>query len=87
MASQLATLTTMIPTIILSGFIYPIFNMPKALQLVTYLVPARYYIVILRESFLKGNGMNTMWDDALFLLLFAFVMLGLAMKRFRKKVA
>ena len=87
MASQLAMLTTMIPTIILSGFIYPIFNMPKALQLVTYLIPARYYIVILRELFLKGNGLNTMWDEALFLVLFASIMLNLAVRKFRKKVA
>ncbi|MCX5686803.1 MAG: ABC transporter permease [Candidatus Omnitrophica bacterium] len=87
MASQLATLTTMIPTIILSGFIYPIFNMPKALQVVTYLIPARYYIVILRELFLKGNGIHSMWKDALFLLLFGFIMLGLAIRKFRKKVA
>jgi len=87
MASQLATLTTMIPTIILSGFIYPIFNMPKALQMVTYFIPARYYIVILREIFLKGTGIESMWDEAIFLLLFALLMFGLAIRRFRKKVA
>jgi len=87
MASQLASLTTMIPTIILSGFIYPIFNMPKALQLVTYLIPSRYYITILRELFLKGTGMKTMWDEAFFLFIFAFFMLGIAVWRFKKKVA
>ena len=87
MASQLATLTTMVPTMILSGFIYPIFNMPQALQVVTYLIPARYYIVVLRELFLKGGGMEILWDEALFLFLFAFIMLGLAIKKFKKKVA
>ena len=87
MASQLATLTTMIPTIILSGFIYPIFNMPKALQLITFLIPARYYIVILREIFLKGAGISNMWDEAGFLALFAFIMVGLSIKKFKKKVA
>lgn len=87
MASQLAMLTTMIPTIILSGFIYPIFNMPKALQLVTYLIPARYYIIILRDLFLKGGGIEVVWDEALFLVLFASVMLNFAVRRFRKKVA
>jgi len=87
MASQLATLTTMIPTIILSGFVYPIFNMPQALQLVTYLIPARYYITISRELFLKGSGMSTMWDEALFLVIFASMMLFLAISRFKKKVA
>lgn len=87
MAIQMASLATMIPTVLLSGFIYPIFNMPKFVQAVTYLIPARYYIVVLRELFLKGGGMRTMWDEALFLFLFAFIMLGLAVKRFQKKVA
>ncbi|MEI8348555.1 MAG: ABC transporter permease [Candidatus Omnitrophota bacterium] len=87
MATQLASLSTMIPTVLLSGFIYPIFNMPKFIQPFTYLIPARYYIVILRELFLKGNGIQTMWDEALFLLLFAAGMLVLAVRRFRKKVA
>ncbi|MFA5007945.1 MAG: ABC transporter permease [Candidatus Omnitrophota bacterium] len=87
MASQLATLTTLLPTVLLSGFIYPIFNMPKALQAVTCLIPARYYIVVLRDLFLKGNGIQTLWDEALFLFLFAFVMLHLAVKKFKKKVA
>ncbi|MCK9573834.1 MAG: ABC transporter permease [Candidatus Omnitrophica bacterium] len=87
MASQLAVMTTLLPTILLSGFIYPIFNMPKALQVVTYFIPARYYIVILRDLFLKGNGILTLWDEALFLFLFAFVMLALAIRKFKKKVA
>jgi ABC-2 type transport system permease protein len=87
MASQLASLTTMIPTILLSGFVYPIFNMPKFIQAFTYLVPARYYITILRELFLKGGGMSSMWDETLFLALFAFFMLGFSIRRFRKKVA
>jgi len=87
MASQLASLTTMIPTLLLSGFIYPIFNMPKFIQAVTYLVPARYYIVILRELFLKGGTMRNMWDEATFLFLFASVMLSLTIIKFKKKVA
>jgi len=87
MASQLASLTTMIPTLLLSGFIYPIFNMPKFVQGVTYFIPARYYIVVLRNCFLKGAGMKAMWDEMLFLVLFAILMLGLAIRRFKKKVA
>ena len=78
-------MTTLIPTLLLSGFIYPIFNMPKFIQAVTYFIPARYYIVVLRDLFLKGSGIETMWDEALFLLLFALMMLGLAMRRFKKE--
>ena len=87
MASQLASLTTLIPTVLLSGFIYPIFNMPKVIQVVTYLVPARYYNVILRDLFLKGNGIYVMWDETIFLFLFAIIMLGWAIRKFKKKVA
>jgi ABC-2 type transport system permease protein len=61
--------------------------MPKFIQAFTYLVPARYYITILRELFLKGGGMSSMWDETLFLALFAFFMLGFSIRRFRKKVA
>lgn len=87
MASQLANLTTLIPTMLLSGFIYPIFNMPKAIQLVTYFIPARYYMTVLRGLFLKGNGLYALWDEAFFLFLFALFMFSLAIIRFRKKVA
>jgi len=87
MASQMASITTLIPTMLLSGFIYPIFNMPKFIQIFTYFIPARYYIVILRDLFLKGNGLATIWDEALFLLLFGTVMFILAIKKFKKKVA
>jgi len=87
LASQLAMLSTFIPTMLLSGFIYPIFNMPPLVQSITYLIPARYYIVILRGLFLKGNGMDAMWGEAIFLALFAFLMFGLAINKFRKKVA
>lgn len=86
LASQLATLTTFIPAMLLSGFIYPIFNMPQAVQIVTYFVPARYYIIILRGLFLKGNGIDVMWDEAVFLFLFAFLMFGLSIRKFKKKV-
>jgi len=87
MASQLASLSTLLPTMLLSGFIYPIFNMPKVIQAVTYFIPARYYIVVLRESFLKGGSMLALWDETVFLILFAAMMLGLAIRKFKKKVA
>jgi ABC-2 type transport system permease protein len=86
LASQMAILTTFIPTMLLSGFIYPIFNMPRFIQSVTYVIPARYYIVILRDLFLKGVGMASMWDETLFLFLFAVIMINFAVRKFEKKV-
>ncbi len=87
LASQLATLTTFIPTMLLSGFIYPIFNMPPIIRSITYFVPARYFIFILRGLFLKGSGMRVLWYESLFLFLFAFLMFNLAVRKFKKKVA
>ncbi len=87
LATQMAMLTTFIPTMLLSGFIYPIFNMPQVIQGITYFIPARYYIVVLRESFLKGADMSVMLDEALFLFLFALLMFSLAVRKFKKKVA
>jgi len=87
MASQLASISTLIPTMLLSGFIYPIFNMPKFIQVFTYLIPARYYITVLRDLFLKGNGLVTIWDETILLFLFAGLMFILAIRGFKKKVA
>lgn len=87
MASQLAILTTFIPTFLLSGFTYPIYNMPQVIQWLTYLIPARYYIVILRGIFLKGVGITTLWDEALLLLFFAVAMMWFTLRKFKKKIA
>ncbi len=87
MASQMAILLTFIPTFLLSGFTYPIYNMPRVIQAVTYLIPARYYIVILRGIFLKGDSLSTLWDEAILLLLFAVIMMYFTVRKFKKKIA
>jgi len=87
LASQLAILSTFIPTMLLSGFIYPIFNMPQVIRAITYFIPARYYIFILRGLFLKGSDITEIWYESLLLFLFAVSMFVLAVKKFRKKVA
>lgn len=87
LASQFAILATFMPTVLLSGFRYPIWNMPAAVQAVTYLVPARYFIVIVRGIYLKGVGICDLWQQALFLALFGAAMIFLAIKKFKKKVA
>ncbi|MCM8796399.1 MAG: ABC transporter permease [Candidatus Omnitrophica bacterium] len=87
LATQMAVLTTFLPTFILSGFVFPIYNMPKIIQLITYVVPARYFIAILRGIYLKGEGLGILWREALYLSLFTFMMMGLAYRRFQKKVA
>jgi ABC-2 type transport system permease protein len=86
LATQLSILTTFLPTFMFSGFIFPIYNMPKVIQLITYVFPARYFIAILKGIYLKGEGLNILWAQVLFLLLFALIMIVLAYRRFEKKV-
>jgi ABC-2 type transport system permease protein len=85
-ANQLAMVLTFVPAFLLSGFMFAIPNMPKAVQVVTYLVPARYFMAILRGIYLKGLGLGTMGFEATLLALFALAMLGLANLKFRKKL-
>lgn len=87
LASQIAVISTFIPAFILSGFMYPISSMPKAIQVITHIIPARYFIVILKGIYLKGVGIGALWTQALFLFLFAALMIFLANKKFKKKVA
>jgi ABC-2 type transport system permease protein len=74
-AFQIATLISMLPAVILSGFIFPIESMPTAVQILTNVTPAKFYIVILRDIMLKGVGISAFWDQIIYLLLFAFVFL------------
>ena len=77
----------MIPAFMLSGFVYPIANMPKVVQWFTYLNPLRYYLVIIRGVFLKGLGMEVLWPQLLALAVLGTIMLALAASRFRKTMA
>jgi ABC-2 type transport system permease protein len=87
MASQMAILTSFLPTFMLSGFTYEIFNMPQWVQAITYFVPARYFIVILRGIYLKGVGIESLWLNMVALAIFAVVTVRAAIFKFKKKVA
>ena len=71
----------MLPTLLLSGFIFPISSMPRAVQVITHIVPARYYIAALREIVLKGAGPSVWWPDTVGLVAYAVVVLALATAR------
>jgi len=77
----------MLPAFMLSGFVYPIANMPKVVQILTCLNPLRYYLVIIRGVFLKGLGLQVLWPQMLALALLGSAMLLLAAGRFRKTMA
>jgi ABC-2 type transport system permease protein len=76
----------MLPSILLSGFIFPIRQMPYPLQILTIVVPARYFIEILRDIYLKGLGLETFWRETLYIAGFGFAMLALAARRFHKRL-
>ena len=82
----LGVMTTMLPSILLSGFVFPIDSMPRVIQLVTYLVPARYFLNILRGIFMKGVGLKYLWPDTLLLIVFGVLMLALSAKQFKKRL-
>jgi ABC-2 type transport system permease protein len=74
------------PFTLLSGFIFPIENMPDLIRPVTYLIPFRYYLTIVRGIFLKGNGLHELWQTALALFACGVVILTLAILRFHKRL-
>ena len=86
LANQMALVSTYLPAFLLSGFMFSIANMPPALQLVTRLVPARYFVTILQGLFLKGIGLGILWVEMVALVLFAAVIGTLAHRRFSKTI-
>jgi ABC-2 type transport system permease protein len=84
-AMMTSTFFFLTPMIYLSGFIFPIENMPAVIQPVTYLIPLRYFLVIVRGIFLKGIGLDLLWPQALAMTAWGTGMLGLAVVRSRKR--
>jgi ABC-2 type transport system permease protein len=87
LASQVAVVTTFLPAFLLSGFIFAIANMPKVIQWITYLIPARYFVVILKGIYLKGIGLEILAGEVVLLIVFAIIVLGIAKLKFKKKLA
>jgi ABC-2 type transport system permease protein len=83
-AFLIAIITTLLPTFVLSGFVFPIRNMPTAIQAVTFIIPARYFLAILRGIMLKGAGLDAVWSQMAFLAAFAALALGLSSMRLGK---
>ena len=84
-AFQVALLSSLLPTMILSGFIFPISSMPIVVQWITHIVPARYFLVALRSIVLKGADVTAFWQDLMALAIFATVATALASLRLRRE--
>lgn len=86
LANQMALFGSYLPTLLLSGFVFGIHNMPAPIQVITYIVPARYFIAMLKGIYLKGIGLEILWLNALLLTLYAALMAALAHRRMRLKL-
>jgi ABC-2 type transport system permease protein len=86
LAAQVAMVATFLPAFLLSGFIFAIPNMPRAVQAVTYFVPARYFVSLLKGIYLKGVGLEVLMPETLLLTAFSVAMLFLANWKFKKKL-
>jgi len=87
MAYQLGMLSSFLPAYLLSGFIYSVQNMPKVIQAISYLVPARYFVTILNGIFLKGVGMRILGFEVFLLSVYAALVFVGASRKMRQKVA
>jgi len=84
--AMLTTLFTVFPSIFLSGFFFPLAAMPVFLQVISYVIPLRYFLIIARGIVLKGVGVQALWPEIVALAIFAFIVMGLAAVRFRKRL-
>ncbi len=86
LATQVAMIATFIPSLLLSGLMFDIRTMPLPLQAISLLVPARYFITVMRGVFLKDVGLTVLWGQGLAMVLYAVIGLGLAVRAFRKEI-
>lgn len=88
---QVAMFTSMmslfLPTLLFSGFLFPVENMPYPLQLVSNIVPAKWYFIIVKEVMIKGMGIETVWKPTLILCGMTFLLLGISIRQFKIRLA
>jgi ABC-2 type transport system permease protein len=86
-ATQAGALSSLLPSMLLSGMVVPIENMPVPLQMLSRVIPARYLVHTLRGAMLKGNGLAVLWPDLVALAIFGVLVVALAVARFQRRVA
>jgi ABC-2 type transport system permease protein len=82
-AMMISLMALMLPTILLSGFIFPIENMPDVLQWLSHIIPAKWFIIIIKNIMLKGSGFMFVWKETVFLILMTFIFIIMSMKNFK----
>jgi ABC-2 type transport system permease protein len=82
-AMMISLMGLMLPVILLSGFIFPISSMPVALQVISHIIPAKWFIIILKGIMLKGVGISLLWKETLILLAMTLFFIGLSIKKYK----
>ncbi|MBK6904345.1 MAG: ABC transporter permease [Saprospirales bacterium] len=85
-ALLISLMALMLPTILLSGFIFPVENMPWLLQIISHIVPARWFIVIVKGIMLKGAGLEVLWEETLILIFMTIVLIGASIRSFKLRL-
>jgi ABC-2 type transport system permease protein len=83
LAFMLSIIFTLLPSFLLSGFIFPISSMPKVIQVISFIVPAKYFLIILRGIFLKGNGLSILWPEVIALFIFGSMIIIACSRKLR----
>jgi ABC-2 type transport system permease protein len=86
-AYQMGILSSFLPAFLLSGFVYAIETMPRVIQVITYIIPARYVVTIMKGVFLKGVGLKVLWVELGFLTLYAVIVFVVATRKMNQKLA
>jgi ABC-2 type transport system permease protein len=86
-ATQAGVLSSLLPSLLLSGMVFPVENMPLPLRLLSSVIPARYLVHALRGILLKGNGLSVLWPDLLAVAAFAVVIVAISTARFQRRIA
>lgn len=86
-AMLISLMGLLLPTMIFTGFMFPLENMPKPLQIISYLVPSKWYYIIVKNIMIKGLGIKSVWKETLVLMGMTSVLLTLSMKKFKTRLA
>jgi ABC-2 type transport system permease protein len=87
LATQFGALSAMLPSLLLSGFLFPVANLPWPFRILSTIVPARFLVELLRTVLLKGGGLAEIWTDLVGLILFGMVTLTLSATLFKRRIA
>jgi ABC-2 type transport system permease protein len=84
-AFMLAVLSSLLPTFLLSGFVFPIRSMPVMLQIISNITPAKFFLVVVRSVIVKGVGVAAFWDQLIYMIIFMILMISISSVRLMKK--